>query len=116
MTSNPYRSKERALKAKLKATERKIAEIESGRGREDAGEALLLPEQQKAIQNFRAELVNTRKELRNVKHALQKDIKNLESWLEFFNIGFIPILIFFFGIFVAMRSRRKARTYMRSGS
>ena len=111
-----YRSKERALKAKLKATERKIAEIESGRGREDAGEALLLPEQQKAIQNFRAELVNTRKELRNVKHALQKDIKNLESWLEFFNIGFIPILIFFFGIFVAMRSRRKARTYMRSGS
>jgi len=49
--------------------------------------------QKKAIDSFREEMFEIRRELRSVQHALREDIESLDSWLKFLNIGGIPLLI-----------------------
>ena len=54
---------------------------------------LLKPEEKKAIDNFRREMISIRKELRGVQFDLRKDIDNLDAWLKFINIAAIPLLL-----------------------
>jgi len=59
-----FRLKEQALQERLKATERKIQELQS---QKPEGSSLIMsPEQQEALNQFRQELVQVRKELRSV--------------------------------------------------
>jgi ABC-type uncharacterized transport system involved in gliding motility auxiliary subunit len=86
-----FRQQEKALEDKLKDTEQKISELQA---QKDAKNALILsPEQQKAIEGFREEKVKTRKDLRRVKHELQKDIEDLGATLKFVDTLLIPILL-----------------------
>ena len=86
-----FRQKEQALQQRLKDTERKIQELQSGK--EDETTIILSAEQEAALDGFRQELVVTRKELRNVQHELQKNIESLENVVKFLNIGFMPLVI-----------------------
>lgn len=98
-----YKARADALHAKLMEAERQIHELQ----RSDTDGKILSHEQQSAIEKFRNEAVKVRKELRKVQLALRKDIQSVERWIEFFNIGFIPILVFFLAIFFAvLRFRR----------
>ena len=86
-----FRQKEEALQTRLKATEKKIQELQS---RKQEGSSLILSAaQQTEISKFREQLVQVRKELRGVQRELAKDIETLESWVKFLNIGFVPLLI-----------------------
>ena len=38
-------------------------------------------------------MVELRRDLRDVQHALRKDIDALDAWLKFFNIAAIPLLL-----------------------
>lgn len=62
------------------------------------------PEQEAEIENFRTQLLEARKALREVQRNLRKDIDALESWLAFLNIALIPLLLF--GLLL-YRSRRR---------
>jgi ABC-type uncharacterized transport system involved in gliding motility auxiliary subunit len=104
-----FREKENKLMERLEETERKLVELES---QKQGGEALILSEaQQEEILRFRQEKVDLRKELRNVRRQLRKDIDELERSMKFLNIGLIPILVVLGGlVLIGLRARgRTAR-------
>ncbi len=86
-----FRAKEQELQNRLRETEQKLSELQS---RKDQGNALILsPEQQEALLRFQQDQIKIRKELRDVRHELNKNIDSLGNWLRFINIGLIPLLL-----------------------
>lgn len=102
-----FRQKEQALQLRLKETERKIQELQSGK--EDQTTIILSAEQEAALEGFRQELVATRKELRSVQHELQKDIETLENVVKFLNIGLMPLVIAVGGVVLSAYTMRRHR-------
>ena len=90
-----YRQKEQELKKKLEDVRGKLNRLISREAQAEAqgGEVILKPEEKKAIDNFRREMISIRKELRGVQFDLRKDIDNLDAWLKFINIAAIPLLL-----------------------
>jgi len=86
-----YSAEERALQQKLKDTQTKLADL-TGKDQANAP-TTLSPEQTKAIEEFRAEMLQTRRQLRNVQSALRSDIGRLKGMLEFLDIALIPIIV-----------------------
>lgn len=103
-----FRSKERALQEKLQETEKKIAELQQQKD-QSAG-TLMSPQQKAEVEKFKAEMLNTRKQLRDVQHDLRKNIEGLGTKLRIVNIGLVPALLGVFAIvFALMRRARRAR-------
>lgn len=102
-----FREKEETLVAKLKATEAKLADLE----KKSAGGQVILSEKDKeTIEQFRVEMLTTRRELRKVKHDMRKDIDNLDTWLQFANIGAIPLLIGAGAVGMGLLRRRRRKS------
>jgi ABC-type uncharacterized transport system involved in gliding motility auxiliary subunit len=93
-----FRSKERELTEKLKATEAKLKELQTKEQGEGAARGIVTASQQQAIDQFRAEMLDTRRQLRDVQFELRRDIQNLETRIRAINIGLIPILLCIFAI------------------
>ena len=85
-----FRDREQQLQARLEETEARLLELQNETG---SSNLILSPEQEAEIERFRLEQINTRKELRNVQHELQKNIERLGAQLKFINIGLVPLLI-----------------------
>lgn len=103
-----FRSKERALQEKLQETEKKIAELQQQKD-QSAG-TLMSPQQKAEVEKFKAEMLNTRKQLRDVQHDLRKNIEGLGTKLRIVNIGLVPALLGTFAIVFALARRaRRAR-------
>ena len=103
-----YSAEERALQQKLKATESKLADL-TGKDQTDTP-ATLSPEQTKAIEQFRGDMVRTRRQLRDVQAALRSNIQELKDGLEFLDIALIPIIVAVVAIIVgAVRLKRRRR-------
>ena len=84
-----FRAKEEALEEKLKSAQSELQKIQTS----SAGSAVLSEKEQEAVGKFRAEMLNARRELRNVKHALRQNIDDLGGWLKFANIAFVPLML-----------------------
>lgn len=99
-----YREKEQALTTKLKDVQDQLAKLEkAGEG----GSVILSESDRQAIEKFRADMLGTRRELREVKRALRQDIDRLDGWLKFTNIALVPLLIGAGGLgWAAVRRRR----------
>jgi len=103
-----FRVQEQALQAKLRETEQKIASLQAQRS--DDGQVLLSPEQSQEIAGFQAEKLEVRKQLRRVRHELDKNIRSLGSQLKAINIGLVPALITVIALIIAfIRLRKRAR-------
>jgi ABC-type uncharacterized transport system involved in gliding motility auxiliary subunit len=104
-----YQATAKQLEDKLKDTEAKIKELRGGEGQGRQGVALAA-EQTQAIDNFRAEMIQTRQQLRQVQLALREDINRLKALLEFFDIAFIPVLVALAALVLGiLRLRRRKR-------
>lgn len=79
------------LQARLSETERKLSELESQR--EEKNLLSLSPEQEAALERFQQEKVRIRKQLRDVRHQLDRDIEALGTALKFLNIFLVPLLL-----------------------
>ncbi len=101
-----FRAKETELLDRLEALQGEIEAIEVQQ--DGQGEALISDEDQRAIANFRAEILSTRRELREVQRALREDIDQLESLTKFLNIAGVPIVFGVLMIAVAMWRRQRA--------
>lgn len=103
-----YSAEERALRQKLKGTEAKLADLT---GKDEANApATLSPEQTKAIGEFRADMLQTRRQLREVQAALRSNIQRLKGGLEFLDIALIPIIVALIAVAVGVvRLRRRRR-------
>ncbi len=105
-----FRQKEQELIDRLEQTERKLIELEESRQGDDG--MVLTPAQQQELQQFRQERLRIRKDLRDVRHRLRREIETLQDGFKFINIAFVPILIALSGIGVAVwRMRRRQRTF-----
>ena len=72
-----YSAEERSLQQKLKETEAKLADLT---GKDQANAATgLSPDQAKAIEEFRADTLQTRRQLRTVQAALRGDVAESEG-------------------------------------
>jgi ABC-type uncharacterized transport system involved in gliding motility auxiliary subunit len=103
-----YSAEERGLQAKLKDTQ---AKLESLTGKDQANAPTSLSaEQTKAIEEFRADMVQTRRQLRDVQAALRSEIRRLKAGLEFLNIALIPIIVAALAIILGvLRLKRRSR-------
>jgi ABC-type uncharacterized transport system involved in gliding motility auxiliary subunit len=107
------RGTERELQEKLNEVKKNLRDAETG---DKAGSAAsLTPQQQQTIEKFRAEMLDIRKQLREVQLALRQDIDRLEAVLRFVNIGLVPIVVAVVAVVVgAVRLTRRRRHVARA--
>jgi len=106
-----FRAKERALQEKLEDARNRLSKLQRRGGAEGAPGALIISSEDKAaIDRIKGQMIAIRGELRDVQHALRKDLDRLETFLKFINIGLIPLLLAAGAIFAALigRFRRAA--------
>jgi ABC-type uncharacterized transport system involved in gliding motility auxiliary subunit len=89
-----FREKEQALEARLKTAQDELAKLQTS----GASGVVLSQKEREATERFRAEMLDTRRELREVKRALRSDIDALDGWLKFANIALVPLMIAFGGL------------------
>ncbi len=100
-----FRDSEKRLQQQLEETEAKLRELQ-----ESGGDALVLtPEQEDAILRFQQEKLKIRKELRNVRHNLEKDIDRLGTVLKIVNIVLMPVAITLFALGISLGRARRRR-------
>ncbi len=107
-----YRAKEQELLDRLSELEDKLRKLQVS---EDAAGGVVLSEaQQREIENFRSQILETRAELREVQRALRRDIEDLKARIRFANIGAVPLVVGLVAIGLALvrraRYRRKVTT------
>ena len=107
-----FREKEKELLQRLKETEARLSELRTGEGEE----IVLTEDQRNAIIEFTEERVRIRRELRDVRHSLRKDIEALEASLKFINIGLVPIVIGIGGLLAGLHRMRRRRAALRAGA
>lgn len=105
-----YRKNEQELMTKLEGLQKQLAQVQQRTGQDGAVTLALTDRDKETIETARSEMIKTRRELRNVQHALRSDIEQLEGWVKFINIALVPILIGAGGFaFAAMRRRQSAK-------
>jgi ABC-type uncharacterized transport system involved in gliding motility auxiliary subunit len=105
-----YRSKEQALLGKLKEVDGKLKDLQTKETKEGRT-VILSPDQKAAIDSFRHQAIEIRKELRSVQRALREDIDRLDSTLKIINIGAMPVLVVLFALGLGLVRRRNARRH-----
>lgn len=104
-----FQAKEQELEARLAETEKQLAEL---RRSEDGRTVVLTAEQRRALEHFQEEQLRIRRELREVRYQLDKDIDALANRLKLANIALVPLLVAGFGTtisIVRLRRRQRAR-------
>lgn len=106
-SQDKYHETEQILQQKLEITKQKLERLEAQK--KDGNSMLLSAEQRKEEEAFRQDLVETRKELREVRRNLNKDIEAVATNIKFLSIAFIPILIVACGLGVwVLQVKREA--------
>ncbi len=103
-----FRSKERELEEELRATEQKLTALQTSRN--DQSSLILTPEQEQEVERFQQQKARIRKDLREVRHGLDRDIKRLGNVLDVINIALVPLLLTILGLAAFIWRRRRART------
>ena len=85
-----YRAKEQELLKRLDELQGKLSSLNVSEG-DDA--SLLTDAQRQEIDGFRSQLLDTRRELRDVQLALRQDIERLRDRTRLVNIALVPLLV-----------------------
>lgn len=96
-----FQDQEQKLQRQLQEAEQRINDLQRNKQSQDA--LILNDEQRKEILKFQVQKAQTRKELRELQLRLNRDIESLGSWLKFFNIMFIPLIILLLSFFLPSR-------------
>jgi ABC-type uncharacterized transport system involved in gliding motility auxiliary subunit len=87
----PTRKEEQSLLDQLRTTQTQLRTAQSESG-SDAN-VIFSAEQRASLDQLRAKIVEVRSRLRAVQRDLRRDVENLKSWIQFLNIGLVPISI-----------------------
>lgn len=118
-----FRAKERELTERLRETEQRVRQLREGGGEQAQGggapagpgaRTVISREQQEAIDRFRAQVLQIRRELRDVQQQLRQDIQGLETWVKFVNIGLLPLGIACLAVVVGIVRNRRRRSAARA--
>jgi ABC-type uncharacterized transport system involved in gliding motility auxiliary subunit len=102
-----FREKEQVLTERLKGVEQELAKLQTSAA---DGSIVLSEKEQASIESFKAQMLETRRELRQVKLALRQSIDRLDGWLQFANIALVPLLIAIGGVGWSLWRTRRARS------
>jgi ABC-type uncharacterized transport system involved in gliding motility auxiliary subunit len=102
-----FRMKELLLQEKLSETGHKLRELQKSVISE-TGEPVMSEAELEEINKFRAEHIQIRKDLRNVQHALGKDIELLGTQLKVFNIALVPLVVIVLATILGLMRMRRA--------
>jgi ABC-type uncharacterized transport system involved in gliding motility auxiliary subunit len=103
-----YRAKEQELLQKLGDLQQKLSAARVGPEGGEEG-ALLSQRQREEIEGFRGQLLETRRELREVQLALRQDIDGLQDRVRFLGTAAVPILVALLAVGVALFKRARYR-------
>lgn len=101
-----YRAKERQLLDRLKELEDKLRALQLPEGDQ---QPVLSAEQREEIARIRSDILETRRELREVQYALRRDIETLQAQLRFVNIAAVPLLVAILAVAIALVHRARFR-------
>ncbi|HVC56002.1 MAG TPA: Gldg family protein [Stellaceae bacterium] len=100
-----FAAERRPLEQKLKATQAKLRALTTaGPG---AANAPLSAAQETAVEQFRAELLATRRALRGVRRAQREDTERLEAIIEAIDIAAVPLIVVAVALVFGARRRRR---------
>ncbi|MBT5031695.1 MAG: hypothetical protein HOM55_05295 [Proteobacteria bacterium] len=99
-----YRETEQSLQSELSDLESRLGQLQSSR-QDDSDKISFSPQQEAELDRFLEERARIRTELRRVRRSLAQDIEQLGSLLKVVNIGLVPLLILFFGVFSRFGNR-----------
>lgn len=104
---NKFRDKISELEQGLNETQSRLAELERSK---DAGQQFILtPEQQEEIKSFRQKEAEAKKELKDVRKTLRREVDALEQRVKWTNILAMPLLVAAAGLVIAfVRHRRQS--------
>ena len=108
-----FRAEEVELEAKLADTQARLDQLQ--RDKDPSSALILSEEQEEQISAFRAEQVQTRRRLREVKRDLRAEIDALGTRLKLLNIFLIPAILAALTLSVRM-GRAGARTARSGGA
>jgi ABC-type uncharacterized transport system involved in gliding motility auxiliary subunit len=106
-----YRAKEQELMQQLNETQEKLAQLPKAAEGADA----LTPEQLKAVEGFRTQLLGIRSQLRDVQFALRRDVDNLKSLITALNVGAVPLVVAIIALGLALRRPRARLPVKKTG-
>ncbi len=98
---------EQRLEAELDEAERRLTELQQARG--DTDLSVLTPEQEAELDRFMEQRIEIRRQLRQVRRDLDRDIEALGTRVKAVNIALMPALVTVVALFMAWRRRRRAR-------
>jgi ABC-type uncharacterized transport system involved in gliding motility auxiliary subunit len=99
------RGKEQQLQQELQQTEEQLTKLQTSQP--GGNEAILTPEMAQAIDNFQKRKVQIRKDLRETRAGLDKDIRALGWRMKLLNMLVMPVLITVLGLLVALWRKRR---------
>ena len=101
-----YRSKIKDLEQSLSDTQRRLGELQQQK--KEAGQRFIMsPEQQAELEKFRATERDVKRQLKEVRKNLRKEIDSLENRTKWLNIAGMPFLVTLSGIALAFIKRKK---------
>jgi hypothetical protein len=106
-----YLKVEKGLQSKLSNLQQKLNQQREG----IKDIAMLSAKQKQLMQEAQNEIVNVRKELREVQHNLNKDIKSTQNLFKWFNILFMPIIVSLFGLWFINGRKNLLQIFKKGG-
>ena len=110
-----FLAKQKELEAELAQTEQKLDALQANRtdskpgARASSSALILTAEQERELQRFQGEKLRIRKELRDVKLGLDRDIRSLESTIKLIDIVLAPAAFAGIALLIAALARRRRR-------
>ena len=102
-----YMEEENRLQKRLDEAQRKLGELQAKK--DEKQRFILSSEQQKAIESFQEEVVETKQQLKLVRRKLREDIEKLGVKMKVLNILLMPCLIAVAGVGFGVYRKRKVR-------
>jgi ABC-type uncharacterized transport system involved in gliding motility auxiliary subunit len=110
-----FLAKQKELEAELAQTEQKLAALQANRSDSKTGarggssSVILTAEQERELQRFQQEKLRIRKELRDVKAGLDRDIRSLDSAIKLIDIVLAPAAFAAVALLITFVARRRRR-------
>ena len=107
-----FRAKIKEIETDLQQTQQKLTELQAARqdkGGQQGQRFILSKEQQAELENFRRKEAQAKRDLKEVRKNLRREIDSLENRLKFANIAGMPIAVALLGIGLAVFKRQRAR-------
>jgi ABC-type uncharacterized transport system involved in gliding motility auxiliary subunit len=115
MAQDRFLAEQKELEAQLAQTERKLDALQASRGDSAPGghaapaQTILTADQERELQRFQKERLRIRKELRDVKLGLDRDIRALGNRLKLIDIVLVPAAFAVVALLISMTARRRRR-------